>query len=170
MKDFDDLRIGQQRLQVRRVGVILRDLDDVGGAVATRHLHHAEPVAMRIEPHGFGIDRNRILVAGEIRQVAAMQADGHGAGNLIESVTPKVTLKSPTNEGRGPSLSRHAKNCENNPMQSRKLGLASSERARSGGSVLGIRNSPSRGSNDLVSCSSNSESPPFPATMTDLGT
>jgi len=50
MKDFDDLRIGQQRLQVRRVGVILRDLDDVGGAVAIRHLHHAEPVAMRIEP------------------------------------------------------------------------------------------------------------------------
>ena len=32
---------------------------------------------MRVQPHGLGIDRNRIRVAGEIGQIAAMQADGH---------------------------------------------------------------------------------------------
>src|SRR6478609_1736845 len=103
VKDFCHLRIGQQRLQVRRVGVAHWNLDDVGAAVAVRHLHHAEPVAMRIEPHGFGVDRDRIRVAGKIRQVAAMQADGHGGRNLVESGAAKVTLKSPTNEGRGAS-------------------------------------------------------------------
>jgi hypothetical protein len=77
VEDLRDIRIGEQRLQVRRVGMSLRHLDDVGGAVTVGHLHHAEPVAMRMKPHGLGIDRNGILVAGEIGQIAAMQADGH---------------------------------------------------------------------------------------------
>jgi hypothetical protein len=50
VKDLRDGRIGQQRLQVRRVGVALGNLDDIGAAVAVRHLHHAEPVAMRVSP------------------------------------------------------------------------------------------------------------------------
>ena len=62
VKDLRHLRIGQQRLQVRRVGdalaVIPRDLHHVGAAVAVRQLHHAEPVAMRVQPHGLGIDRH----------------------------------------------------------------------------------------------------------------
>ena len=68
----------------------LRDLHDVGAAVAVRHLHHAEPVAMRIEPHGLGIDRHRIRVAGQIGQVAAMQADGHEG--LVSQVDSTETL------------------------------------------------------------------------------
>ncbi len=82
-----DRRIGQQRLQVRRVALTLRDLDDIGTAVAVRHLHHAEPVAMRMEAHGLGIDRYRVGVARNIGQVAAMQADGHEEG-LRSQVEP----------------------------------------------------------------------------------
>ncbi len=79
VEDFRDLRIAQQRLQIRRVGVIFRDLHHIGAAVAVRQLHHAEPVAVRMQPHGLGIDRHRIGIAGQIGQVAAMQADGHDA-------------------------------------------------------------------------------------------
>src|SRR5262249_28911051 len=50
-----------------------------GGAVTGRQLHHAEAIAMRLEPHGLGVDRHRAaLVVEEIGQVAAVQADGHG--------------------------------------------------------------------------------------------
>ena len=35
------------------------------------------PVAARVEPHGFGVDRHRALVGGKVRQIAAVQADGH---------------------------------------------------------------------------------------------
>ncbi len=66
--------------------MILGDLHHVGAAVAVRHLHHAEPVAMRIEPHGLGIDRYRSRVAGQIGQIAAVQADGHYVRNLVESM------------------------------------------------------------------------------------
>src|SRR5882672_11624842 len=43
---------------------------------------------MRMQPHGLGIDRHRIGVAGEIGQVAAMQADGHKVASMfqIESI------------------------------------------------------------------------------------
>ena len=58
----------------------LRDLHHVGAAVAARKLHHAQPVAMRVQPHGLGIDCHRTFIAGEIRQVAAMQAYGHELG------------------------------------------------------------------------------------------
>src|SRR5437016_125624 len=75
-----------RRLQVWRVGVILRDLHHVGAAVAVRQLHHAKPVAMRIKAHGLGIDRHRSGVVGQIGQVAAMQAYGHGVQNLVESM------------------------------------------------------------------------------------
>ena len=33
---------------------------------------------MRLEPHRFGVDRDRAGVARQVGQVAAMQADGHG--------------------------------------------------------------------------------------------
>jgi hypothetical protein len=77
MEDLGDLRIGQQRFQMRRVRVPLRDLNHIGAAVAVRQLHHAKPVAMRIEAHGLGIDRHRVGVAGEVGQVATVQAYGH---------------------------------------------------------------------------------------------
>src|SRR6266851_5306659 len=55
------------------------------GAVAGRELHHAQPVAVRIEPHGLGVDRDRAAaVMREVRQIAAVQADGHdGSGEML---------------------------------------------------------------------------------------
>jgi hypothetical protein len=69
-------------LQVRRVGVTLGNLHHVGAAVAGRELHHAEPVAVRVQPHGLGVDRHRAGVAGQVGQIAAMQAYGHACQNL----------------------------------------------------------------------------------------
>ena len=68
-----------RRLEIGRgIGTgMRRDLHHVGPAVARRELHHAEPVAIEIETHGLGIDRNRAAIARNVRQVAAMQADGH---------------------------------------------------------------------------------------------
>ena len=56
---------------------VARNLHDVGRAVAGRELDHAQPVAMRVEPHGLGVDRDHVLVAREIGEIAAVQADGH---------------------------------------------------------------------------------------------
>ena len=78
MEQLEDRGVGQQRLDVGRAGRARRDLHHVGGAVAGRKLHDAQPVAADIETHGLGVDRDRAdLVAGEVRQIAAVQADGH---------------------------------------------------------------------------------------------
>ena len=54
------------------------NLNHVGGAIARRDLHHAQPIAVQIKAHGFGVDGDRTAaVAREIGQVAAVQADGH---------------------------------------------------------------------------------------------
>jgi hypothetical protein len=42
---------------------------------------------MRMQAHGLGVDRHGVTVAGEIGQIAAMQAYGHGVKNLVESGT-----------------------------------------------------------------------------------
>lgn len=78
LENLNDVRIAQEFLQVGRILLALRDLHDIRGAVAIRQLHDAKPVAVRIETHGLGIDRRRMGVAAEVRQIAAMQADGHG--------------------------------------------------------------------------------------------
>src|ERR1700687_2215658 len=109
MKNFCHLRIGQQRFQIRRVGmilsVILGDLHHVGAAVAVRQLHHAEPVAMRVQPHRLGIDRHLVGVAGEIWQIAAMQAYGHeGQPRCLGSNRRETTYRSNAREASG----RHA--------------------------------------------------------------
>ena len=77
MKNLQQRGVGEQAFEIGRVGLAQWDLHDVGGAVAGRKLHQAEPVAARIEPHGLGVDRDRAAVAREIGQIAAMQADGH---------------------------------------------------------------------------------------------
>src|SRR5690606_26634901 len=78
VEDLGHARIGEQLDQVRRLGRILGDLHHIGAAVAGRKLHHAEPVAMRVEAHGLGVDRHLAVVIGKIGQVAAMHSDGHG--------------------------------------------------------------------------------------------
>ena len=77
MENLEQRFVGQQFLQVRRGGLPGRDLHDVRRAVAGRKLHHAQPVAMRVETHGLGIDRNRAFVGREVGKIAAMQANGH---------------------------------------------------------------------------------------------
>src|SRR5262245_59489770 len=90
MKDLENRPVGEKLGQVRRGARACRDLHHVGGAVARRHLHHAQPIADRIEPHGFGVDRHSAAaVAREVGQIAAMQADSHecsrtgDAANLV---------------------------------------------------------------------------------------
>src|SRR3972149_10909004 len=62
-----------------------RNLDHVGRAIAGGELHHARPVAARIDPHRLRVDRHRPAIAGRVRQVTAMQADGHGAPGRINA-------------------------------------------------------------------------------------
>src|SRR5215217_3274097 len=77
MEDLDDRWVGKQPLQVGRLAPARWNLHHVGRAVPRRKLHHAQPVAVMVEPHGLGVDRRRIAIPGEVGQVAAMQADGH---------------------------------------------------------------------------------------------
>ena len=67
MKNLEEILVGQKPLQIRRaigrISGVRRNLHHVGGAVAGRQLNHAEPVAVEIEPHGLGIDRDRARAA-----------------------------------------------------------------------------------------------------------
>src|SRR6266550_4629988 len=45
--------------------------------VAARQLNQAQPVAMRVEPHGLGIDRNRRAEGHPLGKVAVMQLMTH---------------------------------------------------------------------------------------------
>ena len=51
MEDLEHRRIGEQRLEVRCGPVLAVELHEMGGAVAGRQLHHAQPVALRVKPH-----------------------------------------------------------------------------------------------------------------------
>ncbi len=77
MKYFQYVMVCQQGLQMVRLGAPAGNLDDIGAAVAGRQLDDAEAVPVMVEPHGFGIDGNRIAVAADIRQIAPMQANRH---------------------------------------------------------------------------------------------
>jgi len=101
VEDLDDGRIAQQFFQVRRVVLAARDLDHVGGAVARRHLHHAQPVAVRIEAHGLGVDRRRTGVARKVlvRQVATVQADGHDVSASSNRLVTQNTVEMSNKRG-----------------------------------------------------------------------
>src|SRR5512132_2882917 len=78
MKDLEDRPVGEKLAQIGSLVRACRDLNHVGGAIARRDLHHAQPIAVQIKAHGFGVDGDRTAaVAREIGQVAAVQADGH---------------------------------------------------------------------------------------------
>jgi len=60
--------------------MILRNLHHVGATVAGRELHHARAGRDADAAHGLGCrpaTESVWFVAGKIRQIAAMQADGH---------------------------------------------------------------------------------------------
>src|SRR6266702_1175582 len=79
MEDLQHGRIGQEPLEIGRVTAGRRDLHDVGAAVARRELDDTEPVAVRIEPHGLGVDRDRAAIARQVGQIPAVQPYGHVA-------------------------------------------------------------------------------------------
>src|SRR5262249_21897794 len=98
VKDLENRPVGEKFGQVRRGARAGRDLHHVGGAVARRHLHHAQPIADRIEPHGFGVDRRRAAaVAREVGQIAAMQADSHDGSRTGDAanLVPRRGLEPP---------------------------------------------------------------------------
>src|SRR5262249_61549469 len=76
--DLQARRVGDKALEIGSVCRTGRNLDDVGTAVTRRQLHDAQAVALGIEPHSLGVDRNRATVAAEVGQIATMQSDGHG--------------------------------------------------------------------------------------------
>ena len=56
----------------------LRDLNEIGVAVAPRQLHEAEPIAMRIETARLGVEGDAAAPTPVIGKIALVQADGHG--------------------------------------------------------------------------------------------
>ena len=62
MKNLEEILVRQKPFQIRRaigrISGMRWNLHHVGGAVAGRQLNHAKPVAVEIEPHGLGIDRD----------------------------------------------------------------------------------------------------------------
>ena len=58
-KSFSTFGIGQQGGQPWRLEGAARHLHEMGVAVAGRELDQAQPVAMRIEAHGLGVDGDR---------------------------------------------------------------------------------------------------------------
>src|SRR6202051_1271406 len=80
MKQFDNCGVGQQRLQIWAIRPLAaqrrgNDLHQMRCAVPGRKLHQAESVALRVQPHRLGIDRNHRSKAQPSRQVVLMQLD-----------------------------------------------------------------------------------------------
>ena len=78
---FTVAAVGQQAGQIGAVVAVAAEvrrdeLHQVRVAVAGRELHQAEPVAMRIEAHGLGIDRDDGAEGQAFRQVVPVQMDG----------------------------------------------------------------------------------------------
>ena len=79
VENLEDRLVAEQLLDVGRVLLAGGDLHHIGRAVARRKLHHAKPVAPRIEPHRLGVDGDGAFIGREVGKIAAMQANGHQA-------------------------------------------------------------------------------------------
>ena len=79
MEQLDDVRVGQQPLEVGRVLLTRRDLHDFGVAVAARQLDNAQPVAPDRQAERFGVEGDGLAVSPAGRKVGAVQADGQSA-------------------------------------------------------------------------------------------
>ncbi len=72
-------RVGQDALEVRRVVVGGREMDQMRVAVARRKLNQAQPVAAQHQTGGLGIDGERTLERHVVRQIIGVKMDGHVA-------------------------------------------------------------------------------------------
>jgi hypothetical protein len=78
VKDFQNLGVTHELLQIGRGNIAGRNLHDVGRAVAGRQLHDAEPITPRVETHRLGVDRDRGTgVARQVGKIAVVLTDGH---------------------------------------------------------------------------------------------
>ncbi len=56
MEDLQGAWVGQQRLEARRVEGARGELHQMRHPIPGGELHQAQPVAVRVEPHGLGVD------------------------------------------------------------------------------------------------------------------
>src|SRR3546814_1923698 len=70
MEQLQPRGIGQNRFQYRRViGAAGLEADEMLVARPVADLDEAEPVAQRVQPHGFGIDRDRTRAQHALGQI-----------------------------------------------------------------------------------------------------
>ena len=77
VEQLEPAGIGEQAAQVRRGIVALGQLHQMGVAIAGRQLHDAQTVASALQPHGLGIDRDRVAEVEPGRQIATVKGDAH---------------------------------------------------------------------------------------------
>jgi hypothetical protein len=77
VEDLGDIGVAQQPAEIGRFLEVGWDLHDIGAAIPWRKLHDTKAIAMRVQPHGFGIDRHFAAIAREVGQIALVQPDRH---------------------------------------------------------------------------------------------
>ena len=89
MKQLEHIRVFQKADKVRRLALALGDLHQMRMAIAPRKLHDAQPVPVRMKPHGLAIyrhDRSKIQIIGQIalvNRVRHIKPSSRGcAGNI----------------------------------------------------------------------------------------
>ena len=80
VEDLQDVRVLEQARQPRRLDGALAHLHEMGVAVPRRELDETKPVARRVEPHGFRVDRDHGAEIEVRGQVALVEQIGHAAG------------------------------------------------------------------------------------------
>src|SRR6185295_11085573 len=102
VENLQDRCVAKQLLEIGSIRRARRDLHHIGRPIAGRELHHAQPVAARIETHGFGVDGNRALVPREVGKVAAMETNGHQVLPPDRSTRRRLWLKMVPRRGLEP--------------------------------------------------------------------
>ena len=86
MEQLGDVWVGQHLLQIGRGVIAGGELHRMAHAIARRQLGQAEPVAERVEPQRFGIDRHHRTQIEPVRQVVLMQLDLHDGSIAQEAL------------------------------------------------------------------------------------
>src|SRR5271165_423400 len=77
MEQLCDARVGQELPQPRRPVGARCELHEMGVPVAGRQLDEAQPVAMRVEPHRLGVDRDDRAEVEPFGKITAIKSIGH---------------------------------------------------------------------------------------------